>query len=136
MLASQQVTKKYIFIRIAIYLLFPQPSRQGDQELDNYYRKNIKPFVVILPQWEFLVDEHGKIRISNIMKFENLNEEFQKFCDKYNLKLDLPHINRRIRNKKITDYYDQELADMVYHIYRWDFKLLKFKKLIFRKSCI
>jgi hypothetical protein len=106
------------------------------QELDNYYRKNVKPFVVILPQWEFLVDELGKIRIPHLIKFENLNEEFKKFCDKYKLKLDLPHINKRVRNKKILEYYDQELADMVYHIYRWDFKLLKFKKLIFRKSTV
>lgn len=106
------------------------------KELDNYYRHNVKPFCVILPQWEFLINERGKIKISNILRFENLKKEFQSFCDKYHLELDLPHINQRKRTKKLQDYYDQELGDMVYHIYRWDFKLLKYKKLLFRKAVI
>ena len=74
--------------------------------------------------------------MDEVLYFENLSEEFDNFSQKYNLKLgELPHINKRTRNKKnIKDYYNQELADIVYNTYRLDFKILGYKKLVFKKT--
>ena len=47
------------------------------REIDKYYRKNKDPFVILLPQNEFIVDETGKSQMDEIIYFENLKEEFQ-----------------------------------------------------------
>ena len=103
-------------------------------ELDKYYRYKIDPFVVILPQWEFIINENGKNGMDEILHFENLKSEFKDFQKKYNLQhLSLPHINSRKRlNKNIKTYYTQELADMVYHMYRWDYKMFGYKRIQLR----
>jgi len=100
-------------------------------ELDKYYRYKIEPFVVILPQWEFVLNENGQNGMDETLRFENLKEDFKKFQEKYNLNhLSLPHINSRKRkNSNFKSYYTQELADMVYHMYKWDFKMFKYKRI-------
>lgn len=105
-------------------------------ELDKYYRRKIEPFVVILPQWEFVVDESGQNGMNETLRFENLKDEFKEFQIKYNLTdLTLPHINARKREKNtIKEYYNQELADMVYHMYKWDFKMFGYKRILIRSK--
>ena len=117
-------------------LTFENFVKYVEKEIKLFYSKNIDPFVVILPQIEFIIDTNGKIMMNDVLYFENLAEEFENFSIKYNLKLGkLPHINKRTRNKKnIKDYYNQELADIVYNTYRLDFKILGYKKLVFLKT--
>lgn len=100
-------------------------------ELDKYYRCKVNPFVVILPQWEFVLNEDGQNGMDETLRFENLQEDFEKFQKKYNLEhFSLPHINARKRqSKNFKTYYTQELADMVYHMYKWDFKMFNYKRI-------
>jgi len=104
--------------------------------LDNYYRHKIDPFVVILPQWEFVINENGINGMDEILRFENLSTEFDDFKKKYDLPttMTLPHINSRKRNKTLISYYTQELADMVYHMYKWDFKMFGYKRIVISKT--
>ena len=117
-------------------MTFSQFVSYAYKELDDYYRKKIEPFVVIKPQIEFVINNEGKNMMSEVLYFENLQDDFEIFCQKYKLeKSKLPHINKRIRDKKnIKEYYDQRLADMVYNIYRLDFKAFGYKKLIFKRK--
>lgn len=103
------------------------------KELDKYYRYKIEPFVVILPQWEFVIDENGKNGMNEILYFETLKKDFKRFKKKYDLRCPkLPHINQRTRkNKDIKSYFTKELEEMVYHMYQWDFKMFSYKRLIF-----
>lgn len=104
-------------------------------ELDKYYRYRIEPFVVILPQWEFVIDENGKNGMDETLHFENLKRDFKHFKKKYKIKSKLPHINHRKRlTNNISDYFTQELGEMVYHMYRWDFKMFGYKKINFNSS--
>jgi hypothetical protein len=100
-------------------------------ELDKYYRHKEEPFVVILPQWEFIINEHGKNGMDEVLHFETLKRDFKVFQKKYNLQhLTLPHINARKRHSSnLKSYYTKELEEMVYHMYKWDFKMLKYKRL-------
>jgi len=100
-------------------------------ELDKYYRHKEEPFVVILPQWEFIINEHGKNGMDEVLHFETLKRDFKVFQKKYNLQhLTLPHINARKRHSTdLKSYYTKELEEMVYHMYKWDFKMLKYKRL-------
>jgi hypothetical protein len=108
------------------------------REIDKYYRKNKDPFVILLPQYEFIVDETGKSQMDEIIYFENLKEEFPAFCRKYKLDLgELPHINARKRNKSaIKEYYNQETADMIYKLYKRDFKMFGYHRLLFKRKKI
>ena len=117
-------------------LTFTQFIYWVHSELDNYYRHKIDPFVVILPQWEFVINENGANGMDEVLRFENLSAEFETFKKKYDLPttMTLPHINSRKRNKTLISYYTQELADMVYHMYKWDFKMFGYKRIVISKS--
>lgn len=117
-------------------LTFTQFIHWVHAELDNYYRHKIDPFVVILPQWEFVINENGTNGMDEVLRFENLSTEFDSFKKKYDLPttMTLPHINSRKRNKTLISYYTQELADMVYHMYKWDFKMFGYKRIVISKT--
>jgi len=103
------------------------------EELDKYYRYRIEPFVVILPQWEFVIDQNGKNGMNETLHFETLKEDFKKFKKKNNIYCrKLPHINQRTRtNNDIKSYFTKELEEKVYHMYQWDFKMFGYERLIF-----
>ena len=74
-------------------------------------------------------------QMDEIIYFEKLKEQFPAFCQKYNLDIgELPHINARKRKKKaIKEYYDQETADMIYKLYKRDFKAFGYHRLVFKR---
>ena len=63
--------------------------------------------------------------MDEIFYFETLKHDFKVFQH-----LTLPHINARKRHSTdLKSYYTKELEKMVYHMYKWDFKMLKYKRL-------
>ena len=62
---------------------------------------------------------------TNIIKYENLNEELSNFFGK---KIILP-IKNKTNHKHYLDYYDQETLDIVYKKYKKDFKKFNYKKI-------
>jgi len=102
-------------------------------ELDNYYRRNIKPFVVILPQWEFVTDTNGNNCMDDILRFENLEEDFKRLKTKYKIKKrNLPHINHRTRySPDIMAYFDKSMGDKVNKMYYWDFEMFGYNRIEF-----
>jgi len=61
----------------------------------------------------------------DIIKFENLNEELNKF---FNQKINLP-ITNKSDHKHFSKYYDQESSDIIYNRYKEDFKQFNYKKI-------
>ena len=61
----------------------------------------------------------------DILKFENLNKELNKF---FNKEIKLPTINKS-NHKHYLKYYNQETLDIVYERYKEDFERLNYKKL-------
>jgi len=102
-------------------------------ELDKYYRYKVEPFVVILPQWEFVIDENGRNGMNEVLRFESLKKDFKRFKEKYKIRCRrLPHINQRSRpTDDIACYFNEELGEKVYHMYYWDFKMFGYKKVNF-----
>lgn len=112
-------------------LTFPDFIHWVYKELDKYYRYRIEPFVVILPQWEFVINEKGQNGMNETLRFEKLKKDFKKFKRKYNISCPkLPHINQRSRpTSDITSYFTPQLEEMVYHMYYWDFKMFNYKRI-------
>ena len=75
-----------------------------------------------VPQYNYIVDNTGNIMVDNILRFENLNEDWYYFCQKYNIpSVLLPKINHNNRNK--IDLLDDITKGMIYDIYKIDFKI-------------
>ena len=60
-----------------------------------------------------------------ILKFENLQKDFNDFLNK---KVNIPKTNNSSRYD-LLDYYNEETANIVYNLYKEDFKKFNYKKL-------
>lgn len=83
------------------------------------FKKNKKEVIlknIILnnkPQSEYYLDQHKNVMVNHIAKFENLNSEFKKLCNKLRIdSVNLLHENKSDFNFD-CDIYSQELIDMV-----------------------
>ena len=105
-------------------------------------------YIHILPQYDFLFDDSGKLLVNHLGKFETLKKDFEEVCRRIGIsRVTLPHLNisSRIlrfpwtikgaakilfnmvgmkRRKNIfnhyTEYYDDESREFVANLYRQD----------------
>jgi|TARA_Y100000310_G_scaffold330957_1_gene403644 hypothetical protein len=75
--------------------------------------------------FDFLTDESGNLMTTDIIKFENLAEEYNAFCKKYNIKNNL--IKRNVNKSKNIDIdwsklYNDEMKCIVENIFYNDFE--------------
>ena len=82
--------------------------------------KKIKHDGHLLPQYKYL--ENTNIKSENILKFENLNEDFDNFCLRNNLPIHKLSQNNKTISKLSVEDLDQESKDIIYKIYEKDFK--------------
>jgi len=80
------------------------------KENDDFYYK-CRP-LLFAPQVFWLKNYDGIIDVDNIIRFENLNEEFSEVAKHIGIDSDLPHLNSTKRSK-YTDYYDEETKKIV-----------------------
>ena len=72
-----------------------------------------------MPQLDWLTDQDDKLAIDFIGKFENLNQDFDKICDRIGRVSTLEHLHRSKR-KSYRDYYNDETADIIRTFYQKD----------------
>ena len=83
-------------------------------------------WMLFLPQYYHLTF-NGKIIIKEILRFENLKEDFNKFILKYNLEpVELLHENSTEHNHYST-YFNNEQIEIVKKIYEKDFDTFGYK---------
>ena len=79
-----------------------------------------KPHVQWMSQTDFLVDVKGEYLINNIIRFENLQSDFQTVGEQLGLEsITLPHWNKS-RRQSYHSYYDDESIQMVGKLYESD----------------
>lgn len=66
-------------------------------------------------QLDYLVDKSGQVAMDFIGRFESLEEDFKKICQKLGIKKPpaLPHIHASSRAKPHQEYYDKKTADWI-----------------------
>ena len=67
-----------------------------------------------LNQIAYLIDDKGEIRVDFIGKFENLEEDFNKVCDR----LDVRHIKLPVKNKSKGRHYREYYTDKTFELVR------------------
>ena len=83
------------------------------------------------PSYEYVTDGNGKILVDYIGSFDNIEEEFKKVqlmngVESENLK-ELPKLNVS-KHDFWKNYYDDEMAEIVYHHLKIDFDFFNFSK--------
>lgn len=79
-------------------------------------------------QIDYLRNIKGKIVVDNILKFENLNKDFEKFKLKYGFNFcDMPHFGRQKRDKTYKKYYCNKSKELVESIFEEDIKAFEYE---------
>ena len=89
-----------------------------------------------IPQYLYLM-ENANSKM-NILKIENLEQDFNNLMKKYKLNIHLnKHINKSKFKKKFTvDHFSNELIDLINCVYRKDFEEFNYKMIIPTKQYI
>jgi hypothetical protein len=81
----------------------------------------VKEGLYLLPQYSYICDEKDNILVGNILRFENLQRDFNKFWD-----LKLPHLNKSNRKKDWRVYYNDRTLEIINNVYKKDFKIFNY----------
>ena len=77
----------------------------------------------VLRQNKFLSDKEGNLLVDFVGRFENLQEDFNKACDRIGVtRTELPHVNKS-EHKHYSCYYDKATRDVVEKIGKEDNKM-------------
>ena len=87
------------------------------------------------PQYKYIVDDYDKVAVPNIWRYENLNEEYEKFAFIYNIHS--PHkiptrlekINVSTNRKPWKKELNSESIKTINKLYSEDFELLGYDKI-------
>ena len=72
-------------------------------------------------QYEYTANKNGEVTMDLIGTVENIEYYFKKFCSEVGINplLKLEHSNKGYYKKPFTDYYNQELTDLVAEKEKW-----------------
>ena len=78
-------------------------------------------------QYHWLTDHQNKICMDFILRFENINQDFDEFTQKFDLpQQKFPHINKS-KHKHYTEIYNNQSIDIVSRVCKKDIKYFKYK---------
>ena len=69
------------------------------------------------PQSDYICDGDDNILVDHILRYETLQEDFNKFWD-----IKLPRLNKSDRDEDWKKYYNENTIKTVYEFYKRDFK--------------
>jgi len=104
--------------------------------IDNFTEDHFKDWIVNdlvkfdmdhkLPQSTFIDKE-----VDMVLKFENIQEDFKKLCNKLNVKHELTHTQKdkgNINKNKIVEQLSKETKDLIYNIFKKDFEMFNYSR--------
>jgi len=81
-----------------------------------------------MPAMEYLKNYNGEITMDHIGRFENLETDFKKICEKMELSnIKLPHKLNRNNKDSYRDFYDSETMQLVAEIYEEEIGLFGYQ---------
>jgi hypothetical protein len=70
--------------------------------------------------------EDGAIAVNQVMRFENLEQDFARMCALLGIEAALPHVNRS-RRRPYPCYYESQTCDLVRELCRHDIELFGYE---------
>lgn len=82
-----------------------------------------------LPQHKF-THINGECAMDFVIKYETLSQDWTQLCQKLNINIDLLKVdqNSSKHTYNYLDYYDDELKNIVYDLYKEDFIIFQYEK--------
>lgn len=78
-------------------------------------------------QIDFLRDKRGNVIVDNLIRFENLNNDFELFKEKYSINCEsLPFIGKQTRKKTYKDYYCKESKNLISEYFKEDIEIFNY----------
>ncbi|SMD36464.1 Sulfotransferase family protein [Reichenbachiella faecimaris] len=71
-------------------------------------------------QFDFLSNNQGELMVDFIGRYENLQEDFNKICDKLQIDEKIPIVNTSKRNKNYREYYDDYTKNKIEDTFKKD----------------
>ena len=81
-----------------------------------------------LPQVFWIRNREGVPEIETVLRMDNLQNDFNRFCQKMNMNLHQLELTNISDRKKWGEYYSDEMKDIVAEIYHEDFEYFDYKK--------
>ena len=80
----------------------------------------------IAPCYDWITED-GKYIVTDILKFENYENDFKDFLSKYNLKAGELLQHKKTNHLHYSKYYNEESKKIVYDLYEKDFEQFNYK---------
>ena len=78
-------------------------------------------------QLDWFTVDNGKVMVEFIGKFENLESDWQKICEKLSINITLLHIRQNPNNQRsYTDYYTDETKEIIGEKFRVDIEYFNY----------
>jgi hypothetical protein len=81
---------------------------------------------MFMPQRQWLVDEHDKLLVEFVGRFENLTEDFQRICERLSVNAQLGHAKPSSRGS-YRDYYDADSEALIREYFAEDLALFGYE---------
>lgn len=78
------------------------------------------------PQLDTLMDEDGIFVPDFVMRFESIDKDWLKVCNKLGIEGTLPHINKS-KHEHYTEYYDEETKQLIANKFAKDIEYFEYK---------
>jgi hypothetical protein len=123
-------------LELILGILFPEPDRLGDNPVpfdewlqrvyvdrDPVYFDQPRMF---MPQKQWLVNESGELLVEFIGRFENLQQDFDRICQRLQVEASLGHAKPSSRGS-YRDYYNAQSEALVRKIFAEDIELFGYR---------
>lgn len=119
---------KNVTFKQFLKMVFNSPHDHHDMNLvrnfDTWYQLQEIKDGHLNDQYSFITDQNNNMIIDNLIRFEDLNQQFKQMLTKVGLPPEnLPHLNKS-KHKHYTEYYDQESIDLVACRFKRDIETL------------
>lgn len=91
--------------------------------------ENVRSHYFFYPQIDYILDKKQAIGIDYIGKFETLDEDFRFISRKLEVDTTLPKLNTT-KHEHFSKYYTEELSTKVHNVYKEDFELFGYQKIL------
>lgn len=108
--------------------LFIKPYNGFKDFVENGLKEASEKQLHLLPQVFWVLNDLGNPEVETVLRQENLQNDFDDFCDYINLKHRILEITNKTDHQRWEKYYDAETREIAYEIYHEDFTFFNYEK--------